>query len=164
MSVYDDVLTLKLARLLYRLFTVFRVLFWYVVFYPYMTFGAPVSAYFHWDDLRCIFWMKTPERPLSGPKTGNSSLDELAEVKIEGSDIRVPIAEVALAVVIGRCKETTGIGSLTFQAFIGKSTDAMIVQHVAESAIVVSIAGQGSGDEQAVGHDVLHECVKVVLA
>ena len=74
------------------------------------------------------------------------------------------IAGVALTVAIGCRKVTTGVGGLTFQAFIGKLADAAIVQHVAESAIVVSIAGQCGRDEQIVGHDVLHECVKVVLA
>lgn len=73
------------------------------------------------------------------------------------------IAEVALTVTIGRCKETTGIGGLTFQTVIGKTTDTPIVQHVAENTIVVSIAGQCGRDEQIVGHDVLHESFKVCV-
>ena len=73
------------------------------------------------------------------------------------------IADVATAIAVGSCEVTTGIGGLTFQSVIIGHADAAIVQHVAESAIVVSIAGHSSGDEQAVGHDVLHECVKVVL-
>ena len=69
------------------------------------------------------------------------------------------IAEVALTVTIGSCKETTGIGGTTFQAFIEELADTLIVQHVAESAVVVSIAGQCGSDVQSVGHDGLHECV-----
>ena len=65
------------------------------------------------------------------------------------------IAEVTLAVAIGSCKETTGIGGLTFQAFIGKPTDAVIVQYVTEGAIVISVAGQCCRDVQSVRHGVL---------
>ena len=68
------------------------------------------------------------------------------------------VAEVALAVAIGSCKETTGIGGLTFQSVIIGHADAAIVQHVAEGTIVVSIAGQCGCDEQIVGHDGLPEC------
>ena len=71
------------------------------------------------------------------------------------------IAEVATAVAIGSCKVTTGIGGLTFQPVVVELTDTPIVQHVTEGTIVVGITGQGSGDVQCVGHDVLHECVCV---
>ena len=97
-----------------------------------------------------------PETPLR-PKNGQQ-LDELTKVKVEGGDIRMTIAEVAIAIAIGSCKVTTGIGGLTFQTIICKPADAAIVQHVAEGTIVVSIAGQCGSDEQIVGHDVLHEC------
>ncbi len=80
-------------------------------------------------------------------------LDELTEVKVEGSDIRVTIADVAPAIVIGRRKETTGIGGLTFQTVKCDTTDAAIVQHVTEGTIVISVAGQCGCDEQSVRHD-----------
>ncbi len=73
------------------------------------------------------------------------------------------IAEFTLAIVIGRRKETTGIGGLTFQAFIDKPTDAAIVQHVTEGAIVISVAGQRGGDVQSVRHGVLLRCVNRCL-
>ena len=69
------------------------------------------------------------------------------------------IADVTPAVAIGCRKVTTGIGGLPFQPVIVELADTPIVQHVAEGTIVVSIAGQGGGNEQVVRHDVLHECV-----
>ena len=93
-----------------------------------------------------------------------SKLDELTKVKVEGGDIRVTIADVTTAVAVGSCEEATGIGGLTFQPVVVERTDTPIVQHVAEGTIVVSIAGQGGGDEQIVRHDVLLRCVEVVLA
>ena len=74
------------------------------------------------------------------------------------------IADVTPAITIGGCKVTTGIGGLTFQPVIVGRADTSIVQHVAEGTIVVSVAGQGGGNEQIVRHDGLHGCVKVVLA
>ena len=73
------------------------------------------------------------------------------------------IAKVAIAVAVGSCKVTTGIGGLTFQAIIGKLADAAIVQHVAERTIVVSVAGQSSRNEQVVRHDELLRCVEVYV-
>lgn len=73
------------------------------------------------------------------------------------------IAEFTLAIVIGRRKETTGIGGLTFQAFIGKPADAAVVQHVTESAIVISVACQRGGDVHNVRHGVLLRCVCVCV-
>ena len=73
------------------------------------------------------------------------------------------IAEVAPAIAIGSCKETTGIDGTTFQAFIEELADTPIVQHVAEGTIVVSIAGHGGRGEQVVRHDVLHGCVNRCL-
>ena len=143
----------------------FRVCSGIVCFIRVWRFRASVSVYLSWDDLRSIFWMKTPERPLYGPRKGTwTRLDELTKVKVEGSDIRMTIAEVATAIVICCRKVTTGVGGLTFQPVVVGLADAPIVQHVAEGTIVVSIAGQGGGDEQIVGHDVLHGCVCASLA
>lgn len=73
------------------------------------------------------------------------------------------VAKVAIAIAVGSCKVTTGIGGLTFQAIIGKLADAAIVQHVAERTIVVSIAGHSSRNEQIVRHDGLLRFVEVCV-
>lgn len=52
------------------------------------------------------------------------------------------IANVPLTIEIGSCAETAGVDGLTVQPVIVELTDTPIVQHVTESTIVVSIAGQ----------------------
>lgn len=92
-------------------------------------------------------------------KRAYEQLDEFTKVKVEGSNVRMTIANVTPAVAIGSCKETTRVCCLTFQPVIVRPADAAIVQHVTESAIVVSITGQCGGDLQSVGHGVLPRCV-----